>query len=58
MKTHANAVRRQELSTLTRRLRGQARKVTGPREAILEILRQYPHPLTNKDILAALPKGL
>jgi Fur family ferric uptake transcriptional regulator len=58
MKTHAHAVRRQELSALTRRLRGQTRKVTGQRQAILEILRQHPHPLTNKDILAALPKGL
>jgi Fur family transcriptional regulator, ferric uptake regulator len=58
LKTHAHTVRRQELSALTRRLRGQTRKVTGQREAILEILRQHPHPLTNKDILAALPRGL
>jgi Fur family ferric uptake transcriptional regulator len=58
MKTHAHAVRRQELSTLTRRLRGQARKVTGQRQAILEILRQHPHPLAINDIFAALPKGL
>jgi len=58
MKTHAHALRRQELSTLTRRLRGQARKVTGQRGAILEILRQHPHPLANKDIFATLPKGL
>jgi hypothetical protein len=28
-----------------------------PRQAILEILRQHSHPLANKDILAALPKG-
>ena len=57
MKTHDHAVRRQELSALTRRLRGQAHKVTSPRQAILGILRQHPHPLTNKDIFAALPKG-
>ena len=38
------------------RLRGQSRKITGPRAAILEILRKHPHPLTNREILAALPK--
>ena len=27
------------------------------REALREILRQHPHPLTNKEILAALPAG-
>ena len=57
MKTHAHAVRRQELSALTRRLHRQAHKVPGPCQAILEILRQHPHPLTNKDIFIALPKG-
>ena len=45
------------MSALTSRLRGLSRKITGPRAAILEILRQHPHPLTNKEILAALPKG-
>jgi len=48
---------KQELSSLTSRLRRKARKVTGPRAAILEILRQHPHPLTNKEIFAELPKG-
>lgn len=57
MKTHVHPVRRQELSELTGRLSRRARKVTSPRQAILEILRQHPHPLTNKDIFAALPKG-
>jgi len=42
---------------LTGRLRQGARKITGPRAAILEILRQRPHPLTNRDIFAALPAG-
>jgi Fur family transcriptional regulator, ferric uptake regulator len=56
MKAQSPIGRRQELSALTRRLRGQARKVTGPRRAILEILRQHPHPLTSKDLLAALPE--
>ena len=44
------------LSALTGRLRQHARKITGPREAILEILRRHPHPLTNREILAALPR--
>ena len=42
---------------LTSRLREHSRKVTGPRQAILEVMRRHPHPLTNRDIFAALPKG-
>jgi Fur family transcriptional regulator, ferric uptake regulator len=59
MKRHPpdHSHRRQELSALTGRLRQQARKITGPRAAILEILRQHPHPLTNRDIFDTLPKG-
>ncbi|HTY88394.1 MAG TPA: Fur family transcriptional regulator [Candidatus Acidoferrum sp.] len=45
------------LSALTSRLRRQAHKVTGPRQAVLEILRRHPHPLTNREIFAALPPG-
>ncbi len=45
------------LVDLTSRLRERARKVTGPRQAILEVLRRHPHPLTNKEIFTALPKG-
>jgi len=58
MKPHAHkhSHPRQELSALKNRLRGQSRKITGPRAAILEILRKHPHPLTNREILAALPK--
>ena len=47
----------QELSTLTSRLRRESRKITGPRAAILEILRHHPHPLTNREIFDELPKG-
>ena len=54
---HAHSHPRQEMSALTGRLRRQARKITGPRQAILELLRQHPHPFTNKEILAALPRG-
>ena len=54
---HKHSHQRQEMSALTSRLRGQSRKITGPRAAILEILRQHPHPLTNKEIFAEMPQG-
>src|SRR5882757_4338488 len=54
---HKHLQHKQELPALTDRLRRQSHKITGPRAAILEILRQHPHPLTNKEILVALPKG-
>jgi len=54
---HSHSGPRQELSALTGRLRRQARKVTGPRQAVLEILRRHPHPLTTREIFAALPRG-
>ena len=59
MKTHVHKHPhpQQEMSALKNRLRGQSRKITGPRAAILEILRHHPHPLTNREIMAALPKG-
>ena len=45
------------MSALTGRLRRQARKITGPRRAILEILHRHAHPLTTREILAALRGG-
>src|SRR2546427_1614906 len=45
------------LRTLAERLRRKSRKLTGPRQALLDILRQHRHPLSNKEIFAALPKG-
>ena len=57
MKAHTHSRQQQELSALTGRLRQQARKITGPRAAILEILRQHSHPFTNREIFAALPRG-
>ncbi|TMQ01784.1 MAG: transcriptional repressor [Verrucomicrobia bacterium] len=50
--------RREQLADLTNRLRERERRITGPRQAVLETLRQHSHPLTNKEIFAALPKGL
>jgi Fe2+ or Zn2+ uptake regulation protein len=54
---HKHSHQRQALPALTERLRRQARKITGPRAAILEILRQHPHPLTNREIFSEMPKG-
>ncbi|MDB6129679.1 MAG: Fur family transcriptional regulator [Verrucomicrobiales bacterium] len=53
--SHAKKV---ELPTLTHRLRQSSRKVTGAREAILDLLRQHPHPMTNREISELLPSGL
>jgi Fur family ferric uptake transcriptional regulator len=53
----SSAPPRTEFSSITTRLRREARKITGPRSAILEILHQHQHPLTNREIFAQLPKG-
>src|SRR3954468_21643095 len=42
---------------LAERLRRQSRKVTGPRQSILEILRRDAHPLSIREIFQALPEG-
>jgi Fur family transcriptional regulator, ferric uptake regulator len=49
--------RHAELPELAERLRSKCRKITGPRQAILKILREQAHPLSNKEIFEALPKG-
>jgi len=54
---HAPAQEKPALASLTGRLRREARKITGPRAAILEILRHHPHPLTNREIFGGLPPG-
>lgn len=38
-------------------LKRQSRKLTEPRQAILEILRRQAHPMAIKEIFAALPSG-
>lgn len=48
---------RQDLPDLAERLRRNDRKITGARRAILEALRQHPHPMTNKEVFNALPRG-
>src|SRR5438093_2273622 len=59
MKAHsrAQALRRAPVADLADRLRRHSCKVTEPRRTILEILRRRRHPLTNKEIFAAMPKG-
>jgi Fur family transcriptional regulator, ferric uptake regulator len=54
MKHHGHKHRRELLPELTERLRKRSRKVTGPRQAILQALRRHPHPMTNKEILDSL----
>lgn len=57
MKPPAHASGAPPLSELASCLRSRSRKMTGPREAIFKILRHHPHPLTNREIFFALPKG-
>ena len=45
------------LPELGERLRRQSHKLTGPRQAILNVLRQQARPLSNKEIHAALIQG-
>jgi Fur family ferric uptake transcriptional regulator len=42
---------------LAARLRRKSRKVTGPRQAILGILRRHPHPLSIREIFSQLGAG-
>ncbi|MEK7676318.1 MAG: Fur family transcriptional regulator [Verrucomicrobiota bacterium] len=57
MDAPCNSPRPEKLADLTGKLRAKSRKITGPRQAILEVLRQHRHPLTNKEILATLAAG-
>jgi Fur family ferric uptake transcriptional regulator len=41
---------------LAERLRRQSHKVTGPRQALLNLLRTQAHPMSAKEMFAALPK--
>jgi Fur family ferric uptake transcriptional regulator len=46
---------RPDLVQLADRLRRKSRKLTAPRQAILKLLQTQAHPMSNKDIHAALP---
>lgn len=52
---HLTPAARPALAELSDRLRRKARKVTGARRAILQVLRAQPHPLSIKEIFSALP---
>jgi Fur family transcriptional regulator, ferric uptake regulator len=54
---HPHRLIQQPLTELTDKLRQRARKVTGPRQAILDVLRKHAHPLTNRELHAALGKA-
>ena len=45
------------MADLAEQLRRKARKLTGPRQAILEVLSTQAHPLSIKEVFAALPPG-
>lgn len=45
------------LPELTARLRRKSQRITGPRQAILDILRRRTHPCSIKEIFDSLPKG-
>jgi Fur family ferric uptake transcriptional regulator len=47
----------ESLSDLTERLRQRARRVTAPRQAILERLRHQDHPLSCREVFGGLPRG-
>src|SRR2546423_1832218 len=51
-----HTAKRSGLPELTERLRRRSRKVTGPRQAILGLLRSQAHPMSIKEIFAALPQ--
>ena len=53
MKAHAHP----GLPELGERLRRKSHKLTGPRQSILNVLRQHARPLSNKQIHAALARG-
>jgi len=57
MRKHHHHEPHAELPELAEKLRRKSRRVTGPRRAILEILRGHPHPMSSKEIFGALPKG-
>lgn len=54
---HSHSRQHAPLPELAERLRQKSRKATGPRQAILGVLRAELHPLSIREIFAALPGG-
>lgn len=50
----ASLDRRLEMASLTERLKRCSRKMTGPRQAILDVLRRHARPLSAREIFHAL----
>ena len=57
MKRKSHIYRHLDVPELAAKLRRKARRITGPRQAILNILRAHRGPLTIKEIFAELPSG-
>ena len=57
MKSYFQRKHSSSLPELAQRLRRHSLKLTGPRQAILRILRQRAHPLSIRQIYEALPQG-
>jgi Fur family ferric uptake transcriptional regulator len=57
MKGHSHSHDSPGLPELTERLRSKMRKVTGPRQAILELMRHHAGPMSIKQIHQGLPTG-
>ena len=57
MKAHGHAHGHAALPELAERLRRKSRKLTGPRQVILETLQQQAHPMSTQELFAALPPG-
>jgi Fur family ferric uptake transcriptional regulator len=55
MARHRHTHSSSPLPILAARLRRDSHKLTGPRQAILNVLRHQAHPLSNKEIHGALP---
>ncbi len=54
MKSKARVHRPESPEDLQAHLRRDARRLTGPRLAILKVLQDHPHPLSNKEIFKLL----
>ena len=48
---------RESLADLQQKLRSRSRRITGPRHAILDVMRQRRRPYTIKEVFEALPVG-
>jgi glyceraldehyde-3-phosphate dehydrogenase/erythrose-4-phosphate dehydrogenase len=55
--SHPHRLVQQPLTELTEKLRACSRIVTVPRQAIIYVLLRHAHPLTNREIHAALGKA-